>query len=91
MIPQPKSEAWFICALKNQPYQACEGLEDRSGNDNSPNSLKKELAELRGGTLPIREELNELVSQRQFDIDQLLLPSFLAFRRDLEAVLDAAH
>jgi len=41
MIPKPKSEAWLLCALKNKPYESCEKLEDRSGNDDSPNSLKK--------------------------------------------------
>jgi hypothetical protein len=48
MLPKPKSEAWLICALKKRPYQDCNDLEDRSGNDKSPKSLKKELAKLLG-------------------------------------------
>ena len=48
MIPKPKSEAWLICALKRDPYQVCERLEARSGNDQSPNSLKRELEQLLG-------------------------------------------
>jgi len=43
MIPKPKSEAWLLCALRNKAYENCQKLEDRSGNDDSPNSLKKEL------------------------------------------------
>jgi len=31
-IPQPKSEAWLICALEPAPYQGCETLEERSGS-----------------------------------------------------------
>jgi hypothetical protein len=48
MIPKPKSEAWIICALKANPYLGCDPLEDRSGNDNSPDSLKGKLARLLG-------------------------------------------
>ena len=43
MVPKPKSEAWLLCALKENPYQHCASLEDESGNDASPNSLKKQL------------------------------------------------
>ena len=43
MVPKPKSEAWLLCALKANPYQHCIGLENESGNDRSPNSLKKQL------------------------------------------------
>jgi hypothetical protein len=48
MIPKPKSEAWVLCALRRRPYQGCEKLEDRSGNDKSPKALKKELADILG-------------------------------------------
>lgn len=40
MVPKPKSEAWIICSVKQNPYQGCRTLENRSGNDKSPNSLK---------------------------------------------------
>lgn len=43
MIPRPKSEAWLLCAAKNNPYQNCEQLENLSGNDNSPNAAKAQL------------------------------------------------
>jgi hypothetical protein len=85
MIPKPKSEAWLICAWKNHPYQGCEALEGRSGNDTSPNNLKDELAEL------LREEvtpdsLREKVGE-SFDIDRIKMPSFKAFRDRLEEVI----
>jgi hypothetical protein len=84
MIPKPKSEAWLICAWKNQPYQNCEALEDRSGNDDSPNSLKRELREL-------LEEVNAVLLcekvEEAFDIDQIEMSSFMAFRERLEEVI----
>ena len=53
MIPKPKSEAWVLCAL-SKLYKECDELEDRSGNDNSPNSLKRELEELLGSYPPVK-------------------------------------
>jgi hypothetical protein len=86
MIPKPKSEAWLICALKANPYQGCDGLEDRSGNDNSPNSLKGELEELLGAPRS-RESLCQLVQDKAIDIEQIAMPSFAAFRTRLEEVI----
>ncbi len=86
MIPKPKSEAWVICALKKNPYSGCDALEERSGNDNSPNSLKRELKQLYGHS-PSREELCEMVPNREIDIDKIRMPSFKAFRDRLEQVL----
>ncbi len=45
MIPKPKSEAWLLCAVKVNPYQHCQQLEDESGNDNGQNPLKVQLSE----------------------------------------------
>ncbi len=85
MIPKPKSEAWLLCALKKRPYQGCDALEARSGNDNSPNSLKKELAKL------LDDEVTPEVLCKQvekaFDIDKIKMPSFVAFRERLEEVI----
>jgi hypothetical protein len=47
MIPKPKSEAWILCALRNN-YQHCAKLEDESGNDRSPNPLKQQLEDYLG-------------------------------------------
>ena len=85
MIPKPKSEAWVICAVKNK-YSSCDALEDRSGNDDSPNSLKDELAN-HLGSLPNREELCQMVEDRVIDIQEIKMPSFIAFRERLEEVI----
>lgn len=85
MIPKPKSEAWLICAWKQQPYRGCYGLEERSGNDNSPNNLKDELAALLNDEVS-PELLCEKVVQ-SFDIDRIKMSSFKAFRERLDEVI----
>ena len=90
MIPKPKSEAWIICALKREPYQRCERLEDRSGNDRSPNSLKKELEQLLG-TAPSREHLCDLVADGTVSVERIRMPSFDAFRSRLEEVISGSN
>lgn len=85
MLPKPKSEAWVLCALKNA-YTGCKALEERSGNDNSPNSLKGELAE-HLGELPGREALCQMVVERRIDVRRIQMPSFQAFRTRLNEVI----
>jgi hypothetical protein len=87
MIPKPKSEAWFVCSFKNNPYQDCEALEDRSGNDKSPNSLKDELAKI-FGSLPSREQYCEMVSNGLIDSNRITMPSFLSFKQALIKALE---
>lgn len=84
MMPKPKSEAWILFALKYN-YQKAEALENRSGNDHSPNNLKDEL-EAHAGQL-LREDLNELISSRQVDFEKMDMPSFQAFKADLEKAI----
>ncbi|PNG45453.1 hypothetical protein A1354_00970 [Pseudomonas asplenii] len=48
MVPRPKSESWFLCLAKDNPYQHCEALEELPGNDKSPNSAKQALADCLG-------------------------------------------
>ena len=84
MLPKPKSEAWLLFALKYN-YQSGDKLEQRSGNDHSPNNLKDELQAHRGQLL--QEDLNELVRQRQIDFNKMDMPSFQAFRADLEKAM----
>lgn len=84
MLPRPKSEAWLLCALKAQPYQHCAALEDESGNDNSPNSLKTQLEALIGH-IARAEEQAQWVKDGRVDPNRLDMPSFLTFRRHLEA------
>jgi len=83
MIPKPKSEAWLICALKDKPYQQCEKLEARSGNDDSPHNLKDELKSF-GIEL---ETINEMIQDGRIDIDKIDMPSFRYFSNRLEELL----
>lgn len=88
MLAIPKSEAWFICALKPQPYQHCEALEFRSGNDDSPNSLKAELVELVGDASA--PALAELVRSGRMDPEQIDMPSFNQFKQKFTQALQHA-
>jgi hypothetical protein len=90
MIPKPKSEAWVLCALREN-YQNCVKLEDESGNDNSPHSLKSQLKE-HLGELATRALLNEEIDQGNLDICKILdMPSLTAFKERLDSVLDDLH
>ena len=81
MVPNPKSEAWLLCALKkDKPYQNCEKLENRSGNDKSDKALKKEL------TIPY-DKINDMIQYGEIDIDKIIMPSFQVFRDRLESLL----
>ena len=82
MVPKPKSEAWIICSIKEIPYEDCERLEKRSGNDNSPKSLKDELTIILG-ELPSRKKLCEMVKDGTIDPNKIDMPSFQLFKRTL--------
>jgi hypothetical protein len=86
MIPKPNLEAWLICALKRQPYRNCAGLEERSGNDRSPNSLKGELAEILGEQAG-RELLIRVFRERNMRFDRVDMPSFKSFLACLEIAM----
>ena len=83
MIPKPKSEAWLICTLKNRPYENCQKLEERSGNDDSPNNLKDELESLGLSS----DEINEMIKDGKIDIDRIDMPSFDYFTKRLRGLL----
>jgi hypothetical protein len=86
MLPKPKSEAWILCALRNQ-YQSCAKLENESGNDSSPNSLKKQLEEHLGETVS-RTLINEKIEMGVIDINKISdMPSLTAFKVHLDEVL----
>ncbi len=92
MLPNPKSEAWLLYALKSAPYQNCAALEDRSGNDNSPNSLKGELVQI--AVVPDGDVIKwacEQIGSGEVDPAQIDMPSFNKFRERLHEVLDARH
>ncbi len=86
MIPKPKSEAWLICALQEQAYQNCLALEERSGNDNSPNSLKGELASILEEPVD-RDLLCQVFNEKNVRFERIDMPSFKGFLTRLEAVM----
>jgi len=85
MIPNPKSEAWILCGLRNN-YQNCQKLENESGNDRSPNSLKKQLEQYLGKPAT-RVLLNDKIDQGLLDISRIDMPSLTAFKNRLDEVL----
>lgn len=87
MIPNPKSEAWLICALKSNPYQHCEQLESRSGNDDSPNNLKDELKAILSTIEKEYNDINEMIKNEEIDIYKIKMPSFNYFLEKLESIL----
>lgn len=89
MIPQPKSEAWLLCATKQQPYQHCDTLEEASGNDKAPDSLKSQLAASLNGSTSTAD-LNQLLRDQVIDVTQIDMPSFNVFKEDLESKVVAS-
>jgi|SaaInlV_120m_DNA_4_1040238.scaffolds.fasta_scaffold03863_5 hypothetical protein len=88
MVPKPKSEAWLLCSVKNNPYQGCDNLEEESGNDKAPNPLKKQLSDALKGNFST-SDLNTLV-QEKIDLHQIKMPSFNAFKNNLKHVVKVA-
>lgn len=82
MVPKPKQEAWFLCALKEVAYMDCAALEHESGNDSSPASLKKQL-ELALGFSPTSEDLVGMIEDRRVDFERVEMPSLDAFKAAL--------
>lgn len=82
MVPQPISEAWFLCALKQTPYRDCADLERLSGSRRSPDNLKERLGEALE-----RTELKDRVLDGSVDHRRIDMPSFNAFRDRLRDVL----
>ena len=88
MLARPKSEAWLICACKPDAYQHCAQLEQRSGNDNSPNPLKAELMQLLGDTSAAN--LRHLVEMRRIDVSRIDMPSLNQFKQHFAAAIERA-
>lgn len=78
MIPKPKSEAWLLCATKDNPYQHCTALENESGNDRAEKPLKTQLTESLNGDSSFTH-LNELLQSNGIDIGRIQMPSFDVF------------
>jgi hypothetical protein len=86
ILPKPKSEAWWLCALRDG-YQNCQQLEDESGNDASPNSLKSQI-EVCLGEPATRLLLNDKIDAGAIDIDRIDMNSLNKFKNRLNEVLD---
>lgn len=82
MIPKPKSEAWLLCAVKPNPYQHCQLLENESGNDRSANPLKRQLENALEGQSSA-QEISDKLSNGDIDVLRIDMPSFNTFKRDL--------
>lgn len=90
MVPKPKSEAWLICALKENAYQHCTALENRSGNDKSPNNVKDELKAICNGndTAP---DIVDKIEDGTIDCFRIDMPSFNDYKSKLEQVVLSVH
>lgn len=86
MVPKPKSEAWLLCAVKDNPYQSCEKLEDQSGNDKAVNPLKDQLSVALNGSSSTQVH-NNLITDGDVDIHRIDMPSYNEFKQDLETVI----
>ena len=78
MLPKPKSEAWLLCAgqTAKHPYAA---LEDISGNDDSPNSAKKQWDVFMGKPQTAAQEADWCATNPTDWQNLLTMPSFKAF------------
>lgn len=88
MVPKPKSEAWLLCALKDNPYQHCKSIEEGSGNDEGKNPLKDQLSAILSGKNNAVEN-SEKVKSGQIDVHRIDMPSFNVFKADLEIAVKA--
>lgn len=84
MLPNPKSEAWLLCALKND-YRDCAPLEGISGNDDSPHSAKSLLRECLGISIT-QECLVSLILERRIRFEAINMPSFNAWKNDMTII-----
>lgn len=89
MIPKPKSEAWLLCATKEDSYQHCNDLENESGNDNVNNSLKDQLENSLGGNSNTNT-INQLLYDSTIDALRIDMTSFNVFKDDLRKVVSLA-
>ncbi|MFK5947664.1 MAG: hypothetical protein QM500_02695 [Methylococcales bacterium] len=89
MMPKPKSEVWLLCAVKNNPYQHCDSLENESGNDNAPNPLKSQLQNALDDNSSVQIQI-DMIKEGAIDVTQIDMPSFNYFRNKLARAVDYA-
>ncbi|MEA5392664.1 hypothetical protein VB738_15475 [Cyanobium gracile UHCC 0139] len=90
-IAKPKSEAWFLCAVRYN-YANCQSIEaSSSGNDASPNSLKQQLEAAmhqRFGCGCSRDDLNQIVSDGLIDEQEIDMQSLNLVKSQCNDVVD---
>jgi len=86
MVPKPKSEAWLLCAVQKNQYQNCSRFEDLPGNDASPKSAKKELAQALIARKRSYEDVCNMIENGEIDPQQIQMPSYKKFSDRLETV-----
>jgi len=86
MLPRPKSEAWLLCAFRAPTYQHCAALEQASGNDDSPDSLKHQLEKVRNG-FTSAADINDAIRNGEVDPHRIDMDSFNDFRDRLGDVI----
>jgi len=79
MVPNPKSEAWLLCAVKGTSYQACHKLENESGNDRGMVPLKDQLSEALCGKSSVID-IKEMLIDKRIDVEKIDMPSFNQFK-----------
>jgi hypothetical protein len=92
MLPKPKSEAWLLCMATGQPGTSCKSLEALPGNDESPQSAKKQL-DAALGKHHSAKQLAAWVNHRQaIDFIRLrTMPSYASFEDSLAAAIQATR
>jgi hypothetical protein len=88
MIPCPKSEAWLLCALRDDKSHDCASLESNlPGNDKSPNSAKTQLAATLAKLGKTTSDLQAMIMDGALDPGVIDMPSFNRFKERLEVVV----
>jgi hypothetical protein len=85
MLPNPKSEAWLLCAGKTAQHSYA-ALENISGNDDSPNSAKKRWESFRGAPQNAALEADWCISNPQDWLNLQTMPSFDYFYKRFHEV-----
>jgi hypothetical protein len=87
MMPNPKSEAWLLCALKENPYQSCARLETSiPGNDNAVHPAKIKLDERLTEIGRSNGDIIDMLTNRIIDPNRIDMPSFNRFKERLKQV-----
>jgi hypothetical protein len=86
MVPKPKSEAWLLCAVQQNPYTNCARFEEISGNDASPNSAKRQLDEALMAMEKQYSDMCNMIQDGTVQATRVVMPSYNRFRERLEQV-----